>query len=298
MVELRRLKQLLVLAEELNFHRAAERLHMSQPALSRPIRNLELEVGATLVERTTRAVELTDAGRELVERSRPLMEDLSNVVEDAQRRAGVRRTLLRVGFKAGATGRVMTPVLKAFERQHPEVEVVVRRLGWADQEPALLERRVDVAFLVPTEALDDRLSARELLRENRVVGLPLGHRLAAREEISISELSDDPIPVSRSVPESVTRWWSAIPRADGPQPPIGPSVDSVEEMLEVVAMGRAICLVSRSVEEYYGRPDVVFVPVVDVPLVPVTLVWRTEDARAVLRAFQDVAVEVVAGVPA
>jgi DNA-binding transcriptional LysR family regulator len=281
-VEVRRLSQLLVLAEELNFHRAAERLHMSQPALSRSIRNLEIEIGAVVVERTTRSVALTDAGSELVDRSRPLLDNLESVIG-------------AVGFKAGAAGRLLTPVVRAFEEEHAEVEISVRRLAWTDQQPGILERRVDIAFLVPIEEPDKRLEVHPLMDENRVVGLPLDHRLAARESVSIKDLAEEPVVTSRSVPDEVARWWSALPRPDGSTPPLGPRAESVEEMLEVVAMGHGVCLVSRSVEAFYGRPDLVFVPVSDADKVPIALAWRGDDERPLLREFLAVARRVAEG---
>jgi len=262
---------------------------MSQPALSRSIRNLEIEIGVVVVERTTRSVALTDAGSELVDRSRPLLDSLESAIGDVQQRAGVRRTLLRVGFKAGAAGRLLTPVVRAFEEEHAEVEISVRRLAWTDQQPGILERRVDIAFLVLIEEPDKRLEVHRLMDENRVVGLPLDHRLAARESVSIKDLAEEPVVTSRSVPEEVARWWSALPRSDGSTPPLGPRAESVEEMLEVVATGHGVCLVSRSVEAFYGRPDLVFVPVSDADKVPIALAWRGDDERPLLREFLAVA---------
>ena len=284
-VELRRLSQLLVLADELNFHRAAARLHMSQPALSRSIRNLELEVGVPLVERSTRTVGLTEAGAQLVESTRPLMGSLTAAVERIQVGFGDQRTTLRVGFKAGTAGGLVTPVVRAFEEANPDVEVVVRRLSWLGQVSALLDRRVDLAFLASIEKLDERLEVHEVGGERRMLVVPLDHPLAGAGSVSIEDVAADPVVVSRSVPAAVGRWWAAIPRPGGADPPMGPAVDSVEEALEAVARGRGVCFVARSVAVFYGRPDVAFLPVEDLEDVPIALAWRRGEEQPAFLDF-------------
>ena len=290
LVNLRRLGQLVVLSEELNFHRTAERLHMTQPALSRSIRQLEQEIGSALVVRTTRHVHLTELGRRLVEQVSPLLEQLDDVVNDAVGAARERRGQLRVGFKAGAAGRLLTPTVMAFEADNPDVEVELHRLDWVDQVDALLGDRVDVAFVwVPSSIKGIELE--ELMSEPRCVGVARDHRLAAREHLTIDELRDDPVVTARSVPPEIARWWSAIPRPDGSTPPIGATADSVEEMLEIVARGRGTCFVARSFEAFYGRPDVVFIPVLDLEPAPIALAWRAGEQRSVVASFRAAAVK-------
>lgn len=287
-VTLRRVSQLIVLAEELNFHRAADRLHVSQPALSRSIRKLEAEVGARLVIRTTRSVRLTEVGRLLVTNAGPILTELDSVIEEALDVARAHRSRLRVGFKAGATGRILTPTLKAFEARYPEVEIELRRLAWAEQAEALLSDRVDVAFVwLPAEIAG--LAVRVLTSERRCVAVAHDHRLAELTEVSLANLADEPVVTSRSVPADIARWWAAIPRPGGTTPPLGPSVDSVEEMLEVVARGRALCFVAESFEAFYGRPDIRFIPVIDLQSAPVAIAWRADESRPVVSAFREVA---------
>jgi DNA-binding transcriptional LysR family regulator len=287
---LRRLSQLVVLSEELNFHRAADRLHLTQPALSRSISHLEQEVGAPLVIRSTRSVQLTEVGRRLVMRAQPLLEELDGVVAEAQQAGRQRNTSLRVGFKAGAAGRLLTPTVKTFETEHPDVEVRLSRLEWSDQVDALLDDRVDVAFVwLPTPF--SPIVTEVLMSETRCVGISRDHPLATRDHVTTDELADEPVVTSASVPPEIACWWSAIPRPDGSIPPLGPAVASAEEMLEVVARGRGVCFVARSFDAFYGRPDVVFIPVLDLEPAPIALAWRTGDERSILASFRDTALK-------
>ncbi len=291
MVEVRRLQQLFVLAEELNFHRAAERLHLSQSALSRSIAKLEREVGAILVDRTTHRVGLTSAGAELVGRSAPLLAELDEVVEMTRRRSLLNRETVRLGFKAGAVGRVLTPTIRLFESLHPGTTIELRRLEWADCLDAVAEHRVDMAFFIRISPEDPTIRVVDILREHRVAVLPADHALATRAGLSIEDLSDLPFAISRSVPDEVARWWSVIPRPDGKPPRPGPTVDSIEELLQVVAAGHGTSIVSRSVAAFYGRPDVVFVPVHGIEPARVGLAWRVCDHRSTLGAIRDAALD-------
>lgn len=290
MLALRRLSQLVVLSEELNFHRAADRLHLTQPALSRSISHLEREVGAPLVIRSTRSVQLTEVGRRLVTRAQPLLEELDGAVDEARAAGRQRQRCLRVGFKAGAAGRLLTPTVKAFEADHPDIEVELSRLEWSDQVGALLEDRVDIAF-VWLPAPVSSIVTEVLMSEPRCIGLAREHPLAMREHVTIGELAGEPVVTSESVPPEIACWWSAIPRPDGSTPPLGPSVGSVEEMLEAVARGRGVCFVARSFEAFYGRPDVVFIPVLDLEPAPIALAWRHAAERPILSRFRDMAMK-------
>jgi DNA-binding transcriptional LysR family regulator len=291
MVDPRKLRHFVVLAEELNFGRAAERCHLSQPAFSRSIARLERELGGALVIRTTRRVELTPLGARLSERTGALLESLDAVISDAREQARQQSQVLRVGFKAGAAGLLLTPTLKAFEERFPKIRLQLRRLEWAEQINAVLNTEVDIAFAWWFRDVRG-VEHLPLVTESRIAGMALEHPLADRAELVLADLSDHAIVVSRSIAEESARWWSALPRPDGSVPPEGPVVESAEEMMEAVARNRGICLVSASVQATYGRPDVKFVPVVDAEPAQISLVWRQGDHRTPLALFGQIAVEV------
>jgi DNA-binding transcriptional LysR family regulator len=298
MVDVRRLEQLVVLSEELNFRRAAERCRLSQPAFSRSIAQLERQIGAPLVVRTTRSVVMTELGANLVTEARDIISSLDRLLTETKRRALTTGLSLRVGFKSGAAGLLLTPTVKLFEDRFPQSELSLRRLEWAEQIDAVRTGKVDIAFAWwrgSTEGNVDHLLAHlPLVEELRVVGLACDHPLANAAALTLSDLANDPVVVSRSISEESSRWWSALPRPDGAVPPEGPVVESAEEMLEAVARNRGICIVSASVKATYGRPDVRFVPVLDAEPARIALVWRREDERSVLRWFRCVAQEVAA----
>jgi DNA-binding transcriptional LysR family regulator len=164
--DLRELRYFVAVAEELSFTHAARRLHVSQPALSATVRQLETRVGVTLLTRTTRKVEVTAAGRTLLMHAREVLA-ASSTLDGALRahRAGGR---LRVGVFAHGAGNLTLPILQAFEAAHPEVELSVSDVGPTALITSLVDDRIDV-LLVPGELDDDRLEVRPLFFEPRTM---------------------------------------------------------------------------------------------------------------------------------
>ena len=164
--DLRELRYFVAVAEELNFTRAAQRLHVSQPALSATVRQLEVRVGVTLLQRTTRKVELTAAGQTLLVHARMVL-DASSSLDGALRahRDGGR---LRVGIFAHGAGALTLPILQAFEAERPDVDVEVSEVNAVTVVTALVDGRVDV-LIVPGDIDDERLDPRILFFEPRTL---------------------------------------------------------------------------------------------------------------------------------
>ena len=162
--ELRELRYFVAVAEDLSFTRAAERLHVSQPALSAAVSRLEVRVGVTLLRRTTRRVELTAAGRTLLVHARIVLKATASL-DGALRvhRSGGR---LRIGIFAHGAGALTLPILQAFESAHPDVQVDVSDVSPLTLVTALVDGRVDV-LLAPGELADERLEIRTLFVEPR-----------------------------------------------------------------------------------------------------------------------------------
>src|SRR3954447_11473489 len=148
-MELRHLRYFVAVAEELHFRRAAERLHMSQPPLSQQIRNLEEHVGATLLVRNQRRVELTAAGRAYLVRAGDILAAVEDAAREARRvqRGEVGR--LDVGFVGSATYSVVPELLRAFRERFPDVGLHLRELGTTEQLRRLEDGRLDIGFLRP-----------------------------------------------------------------------------------------------------------------------------------------------------
>jgi DNA-binding transcriptional LysR family regulator len=280
-----------VVADELHFGRAAERLYVTQPVLSRQLRRLEHELGATLLLRSSRRVELTDAGRQLLEDAVPLLAAADAAVRRVRTAAeGVRA--LTVGFFIGDP---VSRLVKAFGSTHPDVTVDVARIYWSDQTNVLFDGQVDVAF-VHTPIDEARLDLLRLYTTQRVALLPASHPLANRDELTISELDDDPVILHRGASATWEAWHNTDPRPDGRRPRPGPFVSNLEEKLEVVATGRAISFVPATAAAALQIPrDVVAIPVIDISPTQVCLAWKADRRSETIAAIVETARDVFRG---
>ena len=190
MPELRHLRYFVVVAEELNFSRAATRLHMAQPPLSVAIRQLEQELGTELFLRTTREVKLTEAGQVLLDGARRTLVEADRAVEEAKRAGTGERGQLRVSFSWSARFETLPAIGRALTAEHPDVELLSQEMWNARMAPALRSGDVDVAIgLCPELATD---LADEVIRTERVVAiLSATHPLAGEEEIPLGSLEEE-----------------------------------------------------------------------------------------------------------
>ena len=189
-IELRHLKAFCAVAEELSFRRAAERLGIAQPALSRSIKHLEEETGVTLFERTTRVTRLTEAGRAFLGRSQAILESLGEAVELAQRVQSGIAGEVRVGFNDFAISGLLPETVRRFRAAYPEVDVKLVDSPTPEMLNLLLDGELEVAFHTgPTDHGDlDHVVVR---KERLVCVLPSSHDLAAEDSISVAELAGD-----------------------------------------------------------------------------------------------------------
>ncbi|MEV7682107.1 LysR substrate-binding domain-containing protein [Streptomyces sp. NPDC088341] len=246
-LDLRKLRYFVAVADHLHFGRAADELHIAQPALSRQIRALEQDLGASLFTRDRHGVELTDAGRQLLADAGPLLASTHAIRRRVSAAVDGKRRLM-VGFRAGIA---VTPAARAFEDRHPDVVVDVQRIEGDDQAAMLLDGRIDVGYVrLPIDEAGLRVTP--LYTEPRVAVLPAGHRLAGKEEVTEADLAGEPL------------LWHGDPSTQPTKPPLpnaGYPVRGVDETLEHVAAGRGISFLARSASVFYSHPDVVYVPI-------------------------------------
>ncbi|MFF2465165.1 LysR family transcriptional regulator [Streptomyces mirabilis] len=246
-LDLRKLRYFVAVADRLHFGHAADELHIAQPVLSRQIRALEQDLGASLFTRDRHGVELTDAGRQLLADAGPLLASTHAVRRRVAAAAGGSRRLM-VGFRAGIP---VIPAARAFEDRHPDVVVDVQRIEGDDQAAMLLDGRIDVGYVrLPIDEAGLRVTP--LYTEPRVAVLPAGHRLAGKEEVTEADLAGEPL------------VWHGDPSTQPtkrPLPNAGYPVRGVDETLEHVAAGRGISFLARSASVFYSHPDVVYVPI-------------------------------------
>ncbi|MFD0688898.1 LysR family transcriptional regulator [Actinomadura fibrosa] len=286
-MELRQLRYLVAIADEGNLGRAAASLYVSQPALSYALRRLESELGVRLFDRHAGGVTATPAGADVIAEARRALRQADRVTAAAERHRRAETGVLRVGFEATGAGELTTRARAAFARAHPGVRVEPKRFDWGGETAALRDGLVDVAFVwLPADL--DGLHAEVVHTEPRVVGLPSGHPLAGDGGVSILDVKDEPLLWTERAPRAWVDWWAVNPRPDGSEPKWGPTNDNVEEMLEQVAEGTAICFGPSSMAHYYTRPDLAWVPLTDVEPLRVALAWPRGADGPLVRSFAEI----------
>ena len=276
-IDLRKLRYFVAVAEELHFGRAAERLHIAQPVLSRQIRALEDELKAQLFVRDRRRTELTAAGEQLLADARPLLAG-ANALRLRVGQAARGKNTFTVGFMPGL---IVTAAVRALSERHEGLTVNVVRTSWDDQVEVVHDGRVDVSFIrLPVD--QSGLTVRPLLTEPRVAVLPADHRLAGKETIAIADLADEHL---LQHPDAVPEWRDiATELREGTRAPVG-HFAAVEEKLEHVATGRGVTVLPLSTATFYTRPDIVHVPVRDIPPNQVCLAWEAGRRSRLIQEF-------------
>ncbi|QBD81812.1 LysR family transcriptional regulator [Ktedonosporobacter rubrisoli] len=283
-MELRVLQYFAVLAEELHFGRAAERLLVAQPSLSYAIKELERELGVVLLQRDHRHVQLTEAGKAILSEAQHTLAQAERIrVIAEQFRSGQAGTLC-LGFEATGAGQLGTLAQIHFSQQYPHVRIVPRRFDWSGEAEALRTGIVDVAYVwLPTSL--QGLKAKVIAREPRLAALPRHHPLATRSQLQIMDLANEALTWTQRASQDWVHWWAVNPRPDGTVPLCGPTNDNVEEMLEQVAAGRAISIGSASMASYYTRPDLIWRPIVDIEPLHIAIAWRAGEVNPLVELF-------------
>lgn len=272
-METRELRYFVAVAEELHFGRAAQRLGIAQPPLSRAIRQLERRLGAALLERTSRAITLTQAGSVLLREGRAAL-DAVDAAERRTRRAAPAATDhagIVLATKAGASSEFLSKLLEAYAAEPGAVTVDVLLCGIGEQEQLLRDGRADVALLhLPFDATAG-FDTEDLYTESQVVILPAGHPLTGRTSVQMADVTELP-----GLP--LPRW----PRADGTYSDgSGPRVRDHVQLSELIALGRAAAILPESSRGHL-RGGLVALPVLDAPLVTTVIAWPPQSRSPAL----------------
>ncbi|QNP75196.1 LysR family transcriptional regulator [Streptomyces roseirectus] len=269
----RLLRYFVAVAEELNFARAAARLNISPPPLSRAIRQLETELGVTLFERTTHTVSLTGAGTVLLAEARIALDALQAAGRRAQRAAAPQPKLV-LAVKADGDAGLLEAILARYASEPASVPVAVRLCGW-DEQPRLLRQGEADAALVHEPFDRTGLDTETLAAEPRVVALAATHPLAARDRLTLADLGLRPGELYRFIDE--------VRRQSG----------DLAQLLALVGLGRLTPVLPASVAARYPRPGVVYRPVTDAPPAVLVIAWpqqsRSTATAALVRAAGSVA---------
>lgn len=282
-LDLRLVRYFTVVAEHLNFGRAATALHLAQPSLSRQIQRLEDQLGVRLLDRTPQGSRLTEAGKAFLPQAQALLHSAVQATLTARAAAPLRA--INIG-SVGDFG--ITRAVRDLRRRHPDALVRTRHLNWNDAHTALPERRVDALVArVPFPFPTDRLRVTVLYDEPRVLVAPSFHRLAGRKSVTLDDFADEPLV---RYPGAATAWsafWRLEPRPDGHPAPTGPVVESFEDKLEVVADGQALAILPAGDRRSTLRQDLATVPIEGIDPCQVVVATRANEHDDLITDFRE-----------
>jgi DNA-binding transcriptional LysR family regulator len=273
-MELRQLRYLVALAEELNFTRAAAREHVAQPALSQQIRRLEDEVGLALVERTTRHVALTDAGHLLVVRARRVLSELDAAATELESARGMTTGHVTIGAMHTMGPIDLSLSLAVFHDRHPDIGLTVREYSSEEMAEMLRIDELDLAFLSVTERVEAHgLGLHQLVSEELVVLLPPDHPLSHHRQVRMAELADEQF-ISFREGARLRELLFGAGRYAGFEPRVTLESNESRRVRRLVSRGLGVAILPRSDAEGPGA-DVAVASLTEPALSrDITLAWR------------------------
>ena len=282
-VHLRDLRYFVAVAEELSFTRAATRLYVSQPVLSKQIRQLERNLRATLLRRDSRGVTLSPAGLALLPHAQRLLKEWSEAADEAVAADAQDHRVLRVGLQT-SIGRDLYPAAsRRFAALAEGWRLSTRLHSWTDPSAGLLDDTSDVAFLwlpAPPE-IDHQV----LMVEPRWVALPSSHRLASSEEVEFWELLDEPFIAMPPEAGAMREFWLATAERHGHPVSIGAETATSDETFEAIASGLGVHLLAAGNAVIYARPGITCRPVRGLSPCSLAVAWRHGNRRPEVHAF-------------
>jgi DNA-binding transcriptional LysR family regulator len=285
-VELRHLRYFAAVAEERHFGRAALKLGIAQPPLSKQLQDLEAELGYPLFDRSRRPVELTAAGQALLEHARRLFEALEIAVRETRRAGAGHSGRLTIGYPQSLAYSGLTGLLRAFRERSPEVAIEVRELPPGDQVEALKRGDLDVGF-VRAPLHEPQLASENIRNEKLVLALPVDHRLAIRERVALSAVAAEPfVFFPRARGPGFFDFLMSYCRDCGFTPHIVQQAPQID-VLALVAAGFGLSILPDSVREL-RRADIVLRPIIGSPTTELRLVWRSGDPSPAVARFVEI----------
>ena len=289
MVELRHLRYFIAVAEELNFSRAAERLHMAQPPLSAAIQQLERDLGVHLLIRTTREVTLTEPGRAFLDGARRTLAEADRAAEDAKRAEAGQLGKLRIAYSWSTRFETLPALGRAFSASHPGVHLLAQELWNVRMVPAFRSGSIDLAVSLCPEIASE-LEFAPIRREGLVALLPHRHRLAGEQAIPLSSLADEEIILfPREIAPRLHDTFVAIYRHAGFEPRLRNESFHTGWDLGVLAEIPAVAMVPQTVTG--SLPEgIVAVPLREpTDALETCVVWRSDERSPVVDGFVEVA---------
>lgn len=295
-MELRHLRSFVVLAQMRHFGRAAEELHIAQPALSQQLKQLERELGVTLLARTTRRVEVTEAGHRLAAHARAVLDGVDRARDDLALLASGHAGRVRVGFIGSATYDLLPRVAREVRADNPEIELSVRGELLSPQlVEGLVDGTYDLAVVRPYTWPHLRLHQLVLRSEQLVAVLPTSHPLANEPRISLAGLANETFVMHPSNDRSsIHAHVLAACEAAGFHPVSTIEVSETATLVVFVAAGLGVALVPEPVRSL-ALDGVTYVRLLDPPSVELALAWRVDASPAMSRVAASIKRSVSSG---
>jgi DNA-binding transcriptional LysR family regulator len=282
----RDLRYFVTVAEELHFTRAAERLFVSQPALSKQIRMLERQLGAPLFNRDRRTVSLTPVGQALLPHARTALAAWDRGWAAAERARSRQRATLVAGMSTSpGRGGLLPAIRSRFTAQRPAATVELRQVSWEDSTAGLADGSADVAFVFLPLPEPERFDWVVVAQEECLVALPETHPLARCDVVDIGDLLDEPFLALPAGSGPLRDFWLATAARGGRPPRIGAQIASTDETYEALVDGRGICLVAAGNAPLLTLGGVTTLPVRGVAPSRLALAWRRDDNRPLVRDY-------------
>lgn len=260
-IQLRHIHAFITVAQERSFARAAELLHVSQPALSQTIIQFEDNIGFPVFERTTRSVNLTASGDKLLCKAIAVKSSENQLQEEVRRIQIALQSELRVGFMIGTAVEFIPDIVREFERVRPDAVLRLKEYDFTDPSAGLRSGAMDCGIFRPPLDID-AIEICEIAREKCVVCLPTGHPLTTRPSVLLEDILDEPI-IAAPLPGIWRDYWLANDYRNNRPASVVLEVATVESELQAVAMGRGISITAESTARFYARPGVVFRDILD-----------------------------------
>lgn len=285
-MELRHLRYFAAVAEERHFGRAAARLGIAQPPLSKQVHDLEREVGFELFDRSRRPIELTAAGETLLEHARAVLHAVEAGVQEARRAGEGRSGRISVGYPSSLAYSGLTDVLRAFREQAPDVTIQTQPLPSGEQVEGLLRGDLHVGF-VRGPLQEPSLVSEVVRRERLMLALPPDHPLTGCEQLELVRVSREPfVFFPRARGPAFFDFLMGFCRSSGFSPRIVQEAPQVD-VLSLVAAGFGVSIVPDSVREI-RRDDIALRPLLDSPVSELRLVWHSDNRSPAVARFIDV----------
>jgi len=285
-MELRHLKYFVAVAEEMNISRAAVRLRVSQPPLSRQIRDLEQEVGTPLFERRHKRLKLTPAGTSFLSEARKILFQATRAVRMAKAAALGQGGQITIAFLSPLGGLFLPPIIRSFRQKFPLVDVDLREMAPREQLDALLDQHIDLGFVAQPEVEGANAFAFESFMEVPLrVALTPGHALAKARRVPLKDLNEDRfITFKRSAAPATHDFILQACRNAGLEPNVLRQSDRAQSILDLVAAGMGVAVVPEHFQRY--RSEMVLRSCSPaLPPLPLCMVWRRSDQSPVLRSL-------------